>query len=143
MSELRERAWKGLGMALGAVVSWPTVSKYLGTLPDFVPNEQVGTGAGFIFGMLLFTTEIVQRLLRGWRNGWKLVAFLAVAGVWVYLNWKLPQVYEAALEQPNIAADRARAAKLAVFSMAFLWSVPLTYVGGLLGKHVARYKTPP
>lgn len=141
MSGVREKIWKGLGMALGAFVSWPAISKYLGTLPDFVANEHVGTGAGFIFGMLLFTTQIVQRLSAAWRNGWKLFAFLAVAGVWVYLNWKLPQMYQAALEQPNITADRARAAKLVVFSMAFLWSVPLTYVGGLLGEHVAGYKT--
>ena len=138
MSDTREKLWKASGMILGAAVSWPAVSKYLGTLPDFAQSELWGTGAGFIFGLFLFSSRVVQKLASAWHNAWKVLAFLLIAGSWVYLNWKLPLLYEANLEKPNVTAERVRSAKFAVTALAFLWSVPLTYIGGLLGDAIAR-----
>lgn len=142
MSDFREKAWQGAGMVFGALASWPTVSKYLGTLPDFSQALMWGTGVGFIFGLFFFTTQLAEKMTVSWRSGWKALLVLLVAGAWVYLNWKLPQVYSANLEIPNITKERLDAAKQAVMGLAFLWSAPLTYIGGVLGEKVASGPKP-
>lgn len=140
MPALKEKLWQGFGMALGAVVSWPSVTECFGILPDFTNAVQGGSGAGFILGLFLFASSIVQRHTASWRSAWRLLLFVLVAALWLYLNWTLSQAYDASLEQPNITTEALNSAKLAVFSLSVLWSVPLTYIGGLLGEAVAGAK---
>lgn len=142
MGDLREKLWKAGCMAAGALLSWPSVSKYLGTLPEFSTYEKWGVGVGFIFGLFFFTTKLVQKLTESWPAVLKVIGVVVVAACWLYLNWKLPKVYETALGTPNITPERFEDAKNAVLGLTFLWSTPLTYIGGVLGEKASGGPTP-
>lgn len=134
MATMRENLWKWGGMALGAVASWPSPYLALQMLPDFKLTAAYGTGAGFIIGALIYHSKVLKTLTASWHMAWKALACILLTLLWLYLSYELAQLYAANLGTADITDQRLYRASAAAFAISALWSVPLTYLGGLIGE---------
>ena len=138
---MREKLFKAFGMIFGALASWPSVSKYLGTTPDFSQSEMFGMGVGFILGLFLFSTRVVQSVTASWSSLWKVLLLLVLVVLWLLLNRYFQQQYDANWGK-GLTHERFENAKFSVTALALLWSTPLTYIGGALAESLTGKKGP-
>lgn len=137
LSELKEKLWQLFGLALGSMASWPSVLRLFDVIPDFTAEVRLGSAAGFIFGSFLYFTNAIPWLASKLKSNWQRFTYVLIATLWLYLNWKLPQIYGNAIDAPNITPERIKVAKLAIWGVAVLWAMPLSYVGALLGDRIS------
>ncbi|WP_313699661.1 hypothetical protein [Achromobacter sp.] len=137
-SGIKEKLWQLSGLVLGSIASWPSVLQLFEVNPAFAADVRLGSAAGFIFGSLLFFTKVIQWFAARGNTTWTLIVGLCFAALWFSLNRELAQMYNIAVEAPNITSDRRQTAQLAVWGMAVLWATPLSYIGALLGDRIAR-----
>ena len=136
---MREKIIQGLGALVGALLSWPTVSGYLGTLPAYHTVEWFGAGAGFILGLFLQTTKVVQKTIAPWHSGWKFILLLLAVAAWLYLNYDLYRQYQLYGAAPgDMTPERLAKAQFAVGTLAVIWAAPLAYIGAAIAEGLDR-----
>lgn len=136
---MREKIIQGLGALVGALLSWPTVSRYLGTLPDYHTVEWFGAGVGFILGLFLQTTKVVQKTMAPWHSGWKFILLLLVVAAWLYLNYDLCQQYQRyGAASGDMTPERFAKAQFAVGTLSVIWAAPLAYIGAAIAEALDR-----
>ncbi|MFM9925823.1 hypothetical protein VLK31_22730 [Variovorax sp. H27-G14] len=140
---MREKLVKGLSALIGAGVSWPTVTRSLGTLPDYGAVALYGAGVGFILGLVLQTTKAVEAVIAKWHGGWRLLLLIAAIAGWLYASYFFYVQYQLhGASAGAMTADRLHRAQFAVGSLSVLWSTALSYAGAAIAEAIENRKPP-
>lgn len=130
---------KLVGVIVGALVSWPSVSAVLGTTPDFSNAVKFDGVIGAILGMVLISVRGLFSSFVTWKVGWKTLLVLMVAGVWLWLDFYFVRQYNTFWEQPvagKYDAYRFDKAEFAVKMFAILCATPLAALGAFAAERI-------